>query len=423
MLFRLQRLLCWALILCCAGAHGAALAGNVTTTPIDWYDQKKTHQSSGTGGTVPLPLSLLEERQDQPTPSGKALLFAETGVPVRLSDLFYDGFNYIAYINNYVATNYAIAEDGLQYLEQIEGDTVYSWTDHPLGWPLKRPFTGFPSDFPYFSVRVEDGGVLLVLLVYAIKTPFFSTGDDLSGTGIIAIPLLHGDSPYGQCSAMITRYEAYTPQGGEYLALMQHLTLDAGAYPKTDIAVREAVRDMITSLPEDMTCNDYDPGTHHSVWRHFLFISVCSFDGLSSSWDVTGASVIPRRSAIFDIHTGQVVSTDGWMEHFAGTAGTVTYRSKGSDYQISPGFWADNVLDEDGYPEDLEKVATPYQLPKGSQLNQVWLDKNPHVHIKNAGHYTVRDLPPHFVLDLREPDGKMVRIVVPAARLDEVLPE
>jgi hypothetical protein len=191
--------LCLCLCFLLSALAPPARAQEGAREPIAWGDPAKTRFSSGTGGTVPRPLlrtdafaqypSEQEFFESAPAPAqdfyrgwvedtrraAQATLGAEADVDfnitsegdgelwcfkarvktsswgfaafantvfdgaqarqLALSDLFYDGFNYIDYINQYIAaTSMDHAEEYEFMTERIE------YSDRPM---LKRPFAGF----------------------------------------------------------------------------------------------------------------------------------------------------------------------------------------------------------------------------------------------------------------------------------------
>ena len=118
--------------------------------------------SSGTGGKV------LKTSIDDVLP--------KNGVRPPLSDLFYDGFNYIRYINERILADLTWFDYGswevITWLEQYQ----------------KRPFIGVPNDYPNYEIR--NMGSLLITL--PSDNPFFAQGKDFY------IDLTEDISPYGR---------------------------------------------------------------------------------------------------------------------------------------------------------------------------------------------------------------------------------
>jgi hypothetical protein len=108
------------------------------------------YNSSGTGGTEPKPAGAIDE-------------LVVNGVRKPLSDVFYDGFNYIEYING-------------EIMEQINSPSSFS---EFLGVPAsvenaKRPFTGIPHDYPNFKIEAwDDIPECLLQIDLPANNPFF----------------------------------------------------------------------------------------------------------------------------------------------------------------------------------------------------------------------------------------------------------
>ena len=86
-----------------------------------------------------------------------AVFDLKEGRRLRLSDLFYDGVNYIEYINANMITR-----------------SVYSYADHTdfNEYFLKRPFTGVPDDYAEFTIANNSNGSVLQIYIEN-DNPFF----------------------------------------------------------------------------------------------------------------------------------------------------------------------------------------------------------------------------------------------------------
>jgi hypothetical protein len=129
-----------------------------------------TENSSGTGGTA------LEICADD-----CECIIVE---PLFLSDVFFDGFNYINYINSVIVGTLSIMEPEKGSFPTDEGWLWFFgvYYEHFL----LRPFTGIPNDYPYFTFF--DDGSMNIFFPYA--NPFFL------GTRYFRIPLTADISPY-----------------------------------------------------------------------------------------------------------------------------------------------------------------------------------------------------------------------------------
>lgn len=153
-----------------------------------------------------------------------AVFDLHTQKQLRLSDVFCDGFNYIAYINRYIAENMddALGWFGDEYNEepwavlvQTEaGSDQMQMGDGALSQRvLKRPFGGFPADYSTFCVRGN-----MLLLYISEENPHFIQEIPGYGNVYLNIPLTPDISPFG--GRHITRTVRKEPfAGGFYTAI------------------------------------------------------------------------------------------------------------------------------------------------------------------------------------------------------------
>jgi len=109
-----------------------------------------------------------------------AVFDLDEGKRVRLSDLFYDGVNYIEYINANMITR-----------------NVNNWYHYPEsesfeGFFQKRPFTGIPNDYANFNIVSYSNGPVLQIHIDE-SNPFFDHEYNLMFGLLLPIDL----SPYG----------------------------------------------------------------------------------------------------------------------------------------------------------------------------------------------------------------------------------
>ncbi|MDR1158099.1 MAG: substrate-binding domain-containing protein [Oscillospiraceae bacterium] len=126
--------------------------------------------SSGTGGTKPKP-----DEADE---------MVVNGVREPLSDIFYDGFNYIRYINSEIVNHMNAPKSAYAYSEL---------PDLPLlSESVKRPFTGIPNNYTNYELWDDTYRRIKYLrIILPEGNPFFNRtiGFDVRLTGDI--------SPYG----------------------------------------------------------------------------------------------------------------------------------------------------------------------------------------------------------------------------------
>ena len=205
------------------GQAVAARAGYIPLRPmesiypddaIDPIYLGDTENSSGTGGTDPK--TSLDD------------IFLYDGVRRPLSDMFFDGFNYIRYIND------CIAADVVRAYPSFEQG---SWGE---GWQL-RPFIGIPNDYPNYEIY----SIGALTIAYPTVNPFFN------GAAFFSIPLTTDISPYGRSgrSDVTVKYEHI----GRVWPGVDLYTLSVEIRDNPDVTVRinEQLEAWITAFPED----------------------------------------------------------------------------------------------------------------------------------------------------------------------------
>lgn len=127
--------------------------------------------SSGTGGTALKPGGAIDE-------------IVVNGVRKPLSDLFYNGFNYIRYINDEITS----------WLNSPESASLYSpgpLSGGPAAENAKRAFTGIPNDYPSYELEDMDQSSRYLRINLPESNPFFN------GPVGFRIRLTSDISPYG----------------------------------------------------------------------------------------------------------------------------------------------------------------------------------------------------------------------------------
>ena len=155
----------------------AVRAGYIPLHPMEnvWPDDAidpvylgDTEFSSGTGGTV---LKSQEQLDD----------LIAVGVRRPLSDVFFDGFNYIEYINSEIMNK--LQTIGSNYWNP-PSTAVYSAEEkHSI-----RPFSGIPNDYPNYELYQDYG---YVVIHFPEENPFFDKATNFD------IPITEDISPYG----------------------------------------------------------------------------------------------------------------------------------------------------------------------------------------------------------------------------------
>jgi phosphate transport system substrate-binding protein len=109
-----------------------------------------TYNSSGTGGMEPKPIEAIDE-------------LVVNGVRKPLSDVFYDGFNYIQYINGRIT-------------DQINSSwSLGEFYDYSTAAELAtRPFTGIPNDYPNYKIEYWNEDNRYLRIEMPEDNPFFN---------------------------------------------------------------------------------------------------------------------------------------------------------------------------------------------------------------------------------------------------------
>ena len=160
------------------------------------------------------------------------------GHRLTLSDLFYDGVNYIDFINTNLLsteTNQALADCTLMLGSRCAvGD-------------VKAPFTGLPSTYDLFSLSIQESlGQVELILKLPSGNPFLSYEAPYDPTQILDsfVPInLPADlSPYG----LIWRYDRVTVGATQ----TQHIVRNYGSPSPIDDIINQGIDDFLTEYPD-----------------------------------------------------------------------------------------------------------------------------------------------------------------------------
>ena len=319
--------------------------------------------SAGTGGTV---FKGWEAKGE--------LLIA--GVRTPLSDVFYDGFNYIDYINNDIM-RYYLGNDG--YWNPVSLDEEY----------LKRSFSGIPNDYPNYELRNEG-----YITIHIPKgNPYFTDAKSIN------VRLTPEISPYGVVSdgLSVDYYLAtrLTPKA-DLFAL--HVRIPQT--PDVESRINEQLNAWISSFPErndKLVLIEYymspfenyiyklEPSYHY--WNNYL--SICY-----KLWtEPDELYMAPMLFAIcFDMDTGEQIN-------LAEKLPESIYKN---EYQaFLPILYLEDWPDygDDGISNDQ------YFIPNGSVITEAWFD-----------YYS-------FEMYVTEPDGRILQTVLPLKIWQSLLSE
>ena len=299
--------------------------------------------SSGTGGTVPKPLDAIDD-------------IVAGGVRKPLSDIFYDGFNYIQYINSEI-----ISEMNFSKTNFDDYEVVSSAQDREI-----RPFTGIPND--YQNYEVVDVGNRYIQITLPESNPFFD------GMMSFDIRLTSDISPYG--TGMPDSYSVTYLYGGRMMSNVDLFTLKVklpqvpevakrinnqletwtDAFPG-DEAKEKLLRSFVTWYTSDWENVSpefaYRLQPFHGQWENYLSVgySLQTYDGPSSN--------MPTLYAIcFDMDTGKTVNLIEHLPHDI-------------PYENSMTFDAITKFEAGTYPE--QAFYEGYTPAEGSVITSAWL--------------------------------------------------
>ena len=287
----LRNLVDW--LLTDAGQELAVRAGYIPIRPLDNVRPDDidpvylgdVYNSSGTGGTV-----LKTSIDDVVT----------AGVRRPLSDMFYDGFNYVRYINDEI----------MAYLNR-EADEGYRYT---LGEEYQTgPFYGIPNDYPNFEI--SRLGAMTVF--FPNDNPFFKPSGYWPNSLYIYIRLTEDISPYGEG---LSTYTVAYDYGRRMLPNVDIFTLsiDIPEAPAAAVRINSILKPWAYDLPlsdehagllEDFCAwyhaseeYPYSLQPDYGIWRDYLSVSYIlqTYDG--------PAFFSPVLATIsFDMNTGRTV--------------------------------------------------------------------------------------------------------------------
>ncbi len=224
-----------------------------------------------------------------------------TGRQLKLSDLFYDGFNYIDYINTFLA----------QQPDQCYHCNISD--NGPIESMFKRPFSGLARDYPYFGVHypgeidgIDDPLPVMLKLLWTRENPFWQApmlgyGSQTFDYTYVGVPLAHWASPYGECLLEVQKKPV--PWQGLTLYAPQ-VSIDQGRYPEAEAKINQALRAMTDTFLNMEIEDAVDP----SGWGYGQLEPYLARRGqtLYVSFGVpTEHSYVTVFEGSFDLHTGE----------------------------------------------------------------------------------------------------------------------
>lgn len=224
------------------------------------------------------------------------------GEQLTLSDLFYDGFNYIDYINTFLTQ---------------KPDQCYHtyWNDNgPIEEMFKRPFAGLARDYPYFGVlypssayEIDDPLPVMLQLLWTDANPYWQKPMMNAGAGpeedysFVGVPLTHWASPYGECLIDVT----LTPKRWQdFMFFAPQISIDQGRCPEAEKKINQVLAQMAASFRE-MRIPDAIDDSGFGYYQITPYIA-CRGQTLHVWLEVpTPNYIVTVFDGIFDLHTGQ----------------------------------------------------------------------------------------------------------------------
>jgi len=242
---------------------------------------------------------------------------------LKLSDVFYDGFNYIDYINNYIAlmpdvTNINSNEESFPPDESTQ----------------KSVFSGLPNDYSYFAVypRLSDGNFLEIL--YDSVNPFWQR--DGYGWPQVFVPLGHWISPWGGCTVETTYQNRLLP--GDIPFSVPSLRIDDGREPEAEAKINAALAVIAERHTQEQAQWALDQ--KHWVENRVTFgghYAMVNFDVMvHSEW---GGKTLSHT--LFHLHTGESLDVREFIARWKDAPEAVYYRSFYSsreEREVIPGY-------------------------------------------------------------------------------------
>ena len=297
-----------------------------------------TDSSSGTGGTV--------------LKTGVEDVQPVNGVRPPLSDLFFDGFNYISYING-------------ELMDRLNWVDYENWIRITLGESiLIRPFTGIPNDYPNYEINYMGA----LFISFPEGNPFFGQGTNLYVT------LTEDISPYG---VGLADYAVRYDYGRRLMSNVDLYTLSLGipGNPEAAARINERLNTWTDGLPADGDSARllegftkwYAGGWASDDWAYRLqpmagwrdnYISVSY---LLQTYDGPSFNMPMVYTISFDVRSGEIVDLAGALSGSLDYSGAQCYTL--ADFED---------LGDYGYPRQ-EYLPDGYSPAPGSVTDAAWI--------------------------------------------------
>lgn len=342
-----------------------------------------------------------------------------------LSDFFYDGVNYIDFINLQLLR--VRTEDQPDWDYWGIDRTYYYDNDDDEGWDsprnkmlqsastnveelvMRRPFSGFPRDYPFFYIRDDK-------LLFSIDeaNPFFSRENGLDWIEL-SVPLPHWLSPYGSCT-MALDYEKMTAPDLETNDIPL-VRLDEGRYPQAEAKINDEIRGQFLKaatayaqwkdrLPQS---RGFPLSPAYYAAQGYVSVSFVATPPYSLTME-TGAYAWNCSSGVYNIHTGEPLPLADILARWPESGDATFYREVvlPAREAVEALYEWDSAEDYDQHPESFselpeqvfcviaEKDAAPPEncVPLNAFFRDSWRDDT-------------------LIIRLQAPDGDIWRMEIP----------
>ena len=289
----------------------------------------------------------------------------KTGQEFSLSDIFFDGFEYAAYINSKLSVATLEWEDDMGFARE----------------PVV-PYPGIPTDYPYFSLYSDSLWIDLSVdsVLDSLHFPHGRMNPNL--------PLWHGISPWAGCSVELSFVRISEPDASS-LVYAPQILIDNGTQSEAEGAINTDLLRLGQAMaalsgyrenPEGAPQNTPDHSTHGRYWSIAF--------GLEPSYERGLYNGLPAAMGqVYDLHTGLPMLSNEQALALWSTPGAKCGR------QIEPrGRLTVDVL--------------PYQPPSDASVAAIWFSE---------------DFPSATLtlnVDWIEADGLYTRLCVPWSALE-----
>lgn len=323
----------------------------------------------------------------------------QTQKKIELSDLFFDGFDYMDYINGYISKHTADALYLFEYNDYREGSLQELLQ--------KRPFTGYMNDYPSFSV--QNG---MLLLHVQPDDPYFMHNIGGYRHVILEIPLLPEFCPFGNRRIL---YRNTYQQVGDFKIV--HLEVNAEGDQQL-IAVLDQVNESMGGMYDgvDQVARQVSEivkasGLAPEMGDIAFYTSTLTFDDAILVWledasDYSMNVVLPQDVYVIDarlisLQSGKPLSLEPLFEAVSGLVGIQYFEEGVLPYPLF--YYMSDMESATSRPLEGFTPVAPVQV-QGAWIDSLW----------ETDHYT-----PVVVLRISDGLNRTVRMIVPVHDWEE----